>query len=449
MIVSHRQTSNTNNIVLPANRLLDNYESATEILNRRATTYHVVTISRIKGELSKDSLRKALEIIQKRHPRLNSRIIRDKNNHFCYDTAIDAIPLEYTNKLHEWQWQEVVIEELNQQIESDKYLMRTVLVNIEENSQINYLITTLHHAITDGLSSVKLHSEIIHYCQKISSHEAISEIVSLKPLPSFKEMLPQSMQGLTGIAKSALYLLRVKLQDIYYKTAYLGFERYVPIEYRRTSMIHRQLDATLTEKFISTCKREGTTVHSALCAVMMLAVAKKISANQEKDINLNCISYVNLRQRLKFSVNDEDMGILISSISSFHRLGKKTLFWDLARDVKQQLENKLKREDVFGVMLLSRIIMQIFLNLANQIPASVVVTNIGRVKIPLIYGNLTIEEISFATAVALFGGTFAVAVSTFNEKMFLNFLFSEPALSQESMTIIADNAMDLINKVSD
>ncbi len=55
------------------NRELVAIEQGLEILNRCASTFNVVTISRVKGPLSEEILRQALDLIQYRHPRLNSR----------------------------------------------------------------------------------------------------------------------------------------------------------------------------------------------------------------------------------------------------------------------------------------------------------------------------------------------------------------------------------------
>jgi NRPS condensation-like uncharacterized protein len=434
------------------NRLLDTHEQAVEILNRAANSYHVVTISRISGLLSVEILRQALDLIQKRHPRLNSRIVGELNN-LRFETGAIQIPLKVVNKLDSCQWQKVVLEELNEKIASDKVLMRAVLVRIESENNINYLITTLHHTIIDGLSSVRLHSEILTYCQKIASGEVISDVASLSPLTTIQEMLPKSMQGLSGFIKSIFYLLRIKLQLIRHKPAYLGYEKYVPVESRMSNMLHRQLDAEITSKIVSACKREKTTVHGTLCAALLLTIAKLISYNKEPNLCLSCLSYVNLRQRLQTEISDENLGMLVACINSFHTvrdsmrdsikdtMGDNTLFWDLARNVKQKLEAGLENDDIFSNLLSSKMLANFVLHNPKQIPCSLAVTNIGRVNIPEVYGEFKLEEISVVVAVALFAGVVVVGVSTFAGKMFLNFMFSEPSISRKTIEEIADDAI--------
>jgi len=74
----------------------------------------------------------------------------------------------------------------------------------------------------------------------------------------------------------------------------------------------------------------------------------------------------------------------------------------------------------------------------------VTISNIGRVNIPRLYGQFELSQISFIPTQAAFGGVFSLAVTTFEGKMFLNFPFSEPALSQETMETLVDSFMSCL-----
>src|SRR5579883_272265 len=147
---------------MKANRKLAPNEQSMEILNCCAGSFNVVTTSHIQGGLNEKIVRQALDLIQSRHPRLNSRIVGNLDSlRFVFGAA--KIPLRVVYKQEIEQWQEVACEEVNQPIESHKGLVRAVLIIFSEEKR-NYLITTLHHAISDGLSTVQLHSEILNYC---------------------------------------------------------------------------------------------------------------------------------------------------------------------------------------------------------------------------------------------------------------------------------------------
>ncbi|MBD2435057.1 MULTISPECIES: phthiocerol/phthiodiolone dimycocerosyl transferase family protein [Fischerella] len=422
-------------------RKLSSYEQALEILNRRATTYNIVTICRINGLLSEEVIRQALELLQARHPRLNSRIIGKLNN-LRFQTGNIQIPLRVVTKLHPQQWQEVVWQELNQKIESHKSLMRVVLVHLNNEKNVNYLITTIHHAIADGLSCIQLHSELLRYCQKIISFEPI-EVVSLPALPPLKKLLPDSMRGWKGAVNIFLALSRLLLKDIYYRPKTLKFEKFLPIKSRRTGIVHRKLNETQTTKLLNVCRKNKTTVHAALCAAMLFAAGRKITAGKKTNVNLSCWSPINLRNRLQPKISNEHLGVLVSGDISCHTLRINTPFWNLARDRRRQMETTLESDQVFCLPLLTKLLINFLLAYPYQVFSTVGVTNIGRVNIPANYGIFELEEISFVTANAAFRGL-CVAVLTFEEKMFLNFMFSEPAINQETAEILADHVLACI-----
>ncbi len=421
-------------------RELDSNEQALEILNRCANSLHVVTTSRIAGQLTAEILRPALNLLQKRHPRLSSRIVGSLNSLRFEDGAV-SIPLRVVKKNYSFQWQEVVLEELNQKIASYQGLARAVLVRFECENNLNYLIITLHHAISDGLSSVQLHSEILTYCQKIACSEPISKVVSLPPIPPIQQLLPKPLQGWQGLISGVFSLLQLKFQQVWYRPETLGFEKYVPIDSRRSSMIHRQLGEKITERLVNCCRQEKTTVQAALCTAMMLVVAKKITDEKKLNVRLSCQSFVSLRQRLQPIIGNENLGMLASSIISYHTIGENSSFWNLARDVKQQIEASLECNDIFSIMLILRKIVEFSLAHPKEIPVSVALSNIGRVNIPQVYGSFKLEEINFASAAAVTGGALLATVSTFAGKMFLNFIFSEPSISQKTMEQMANNTV--------
>jgi len=424
---------------MTGNRKLAPNEQSMEILNRCAGSYHIVTISRVKGGLKEEIVRQALELIQTRHPRLNSCIVGTLDN-LRFEFGARKIPLRVVSKPSSEEWQEVVLEELNQPISSDKCLIRAVLITFPDE-KLNYLLTTLHHAISDGLSTVQLHSEILTYCQKIVDGEIEENISSLHPLPDIQELMPKSMQGKIAAIKGILCLLRFKIKLSWPRPETLKFEKYVPTELRRCNMVQRKLNKEITTKLIELCRKERTTVQGALCAAMMLAVAREIRIKNQAILRISCNSYVDLRKHLKPEVNRENLGILASVITTLHNLDTNTSFWDLARDVRQQLKVSLGGEDIFSIVLMSKKMYESLLSRPNEAPVTAGVTNIGQIDIESDYGLFKLEEISFVPAQAVFGGVFGAAITTFQGTMILNFMFSEPSISKEKIETLVKDAI--------
>ncbi len=427
-------------------RELAAHEQAMEILNNLAASFHIVTISRIKGILNEELLRKALDITQSRHPLLNSAIVA-KSNSFWFEEGADKIPLLVVKKQQIQQWQEVVIEELNQKINSDKNLLRVTLVNFKEEENICYLITTIHHAIADASSCIQLHSEILTNCQTITEGKAGSNVTQLPQLPSIDKLIPEYLQGFTGKIGNILYLLNLKLQLLRYQPITVGFEKSIQIQSRSCGMVHRKLNSELTARLVDVCRQEKTTVQAALGAAMLFAVAKKTNLSQRKNTCLSFRSSINLRPRLQPQINKEHLGSIVSSLFSFHNLKENNNFWDLAQDIKQKLEKGLATSDAFRFLLVSKKLLTSFLNNPSQSPGSAYLTNIGRITIPHDYGQFQLEEISFVPGQAAFGGIFTAAVSTFRGSMLLNFMFSQPSISTETVETLASDMICMISDI--
>ncbi|GAX34615.1 hypothetical protein NIES3585_06160 [Nodularia sp. NIES-3585] len=428
-------------------RKLGCLEQAMEKLNSRAKTWNIVTTSRIKGPLSAEILRQALDIIQHRHPRLNSRIVRFRNSLRFQTEGTAKIPLHIVEKFDHQQWTEVVKQEMNQAIDSSKCLMRAILVQIKNNSHENYLITTGHHAVGDGLSSIHLHSEILTYCQQIVSGNLIKPVISLPPLPPVEELLPTWTRRFKGKILSTLFMLELGLKKIWHRPQTLGFENYVPISQRRCDIVHRQLDKELTQQLINSCRQAKTTVNSALCAAMMLIIVSQISQNNSKGIRVNCLSYLDLRRHLESTISNEQMTVLASSIMGFYTIQKNISFWELARQVKQKFEASTKSRDIFKMILVAKHLIDFSLTYPKQVAATVSVSNAGRVNVSKDYGEFELEEISFVGSHALYAGMFITHASTFQGKMLLNFVFSEPSISRHTMENLVNQFMSYISHV--
>ncbi|MEM9923641.1 MAG: condensation domain-containing protein [Cyanobacteria bacterium P01_D01_bin.50] len=432
------------------NRKLMPFEQAMENLNALASCFNIVTISLIKGSLSEEVLRQTLDIIQSRHPLLNSRIVR-KSNSFWFEDGADKIPLSVVKKQEIKQWEEVVIQELNQKIDSEKNLLRITLINFDKEENICYLISTIHHAIADAASFIQLQSEILTNCQKIAEGKTEINVTPLPKLPSIYKLMPKSFQGFTGKISNILYLLRLKIQSSQYKAITLNFEKSVPIESRSCDIIYRKLDSELTTELVKICRQQKTTVQGALGAAMLFAVAKKTSNFQTQDIYLSFQSSVNLRSAARLrrtgllqKISNEHLGLMASVIPTFHHLKKNESFWDLAQDIKQKLETGITRGDAFRNILVSEKIIAYLLKNPYKSMNTAGLTNIGRINIPHDYGQFQLEEISFILSQAAFGGMFAAAVSTFRGKMLLNFMFSQPSISRSTVETLADDTISII-----
>jgi NRPS condensation-like uncharacterized protein len=323
-----------------------------------------------------------------------------------------------------------------------------VLVKVLNQPNINYLITTTHHAITDGLSSIQLHSEILTYCQKITEDKSIPVVNTLENIPPIEKLLPSWTNSFKNKLSRIALLLNIALQKYLNPPETLKVEKYVPICQRRCEIIHRQLNQETTEEFIQQCRQENTTVQSALCAALMLTVCKQLTKSYEDHIKVSCLSYIDLRKRLEPRINAENMAVLATSLMGFYRIKNNISIWELARKIKNDLNQKINQGEIFNMIFLAKHLINFALLFPNQVSATISVSNVGKVNIPRVYGELELEEISFVGSHALYAGMFIVHAATFQEKMTLNFVFSQPAINRQTMERIVDDCISDMIKIS-
>jgi NRPS condensation-like uncharacterized protein len=429
------------------NRSLSVVEQSMELLNRQNGSFNIVTITRIKGEIREEILQQALAAIQSIHPLLKSRIVGTLEHLEFTNEGTGKIPLSVISHRQNDDWKNVVREELNKTIDSSNVLLRCTLIYQESEINISYLITTIHHAISDGLSSISLQSEILKCYQIIAAGNSI-DIDCVPVLPSLEELLPKWMKGKKGVNKGKWFLLKIQLQMILHKPERLKSEQTVPLESRRCGMTHRCLEKELTPKLIELCRQENTTVQGALCAAMLLTVANKITMGKPRNINVSCRSYVDLRRHLEPAINHKNMAILVSFLTSLHQIKPQMSFWDLSRDITKNIELNLKKKQaIFKPLMMVRKIIEFYIENPDHSLITIAVTNIGKVNVSDVYGNLEIEEISFVPSNTIFGRVFTVATATFKEKMMLNFIASQPSLSQETIEMLANGVINCLIEV--
>ncbi len=94
-----------------------------------------------------------------------------------------------------------------------------------------------------------------------------------------------------------------------------------------------------------------------------------------------------------------------------------------------------------------RKIMESYIENPHGSQLTIAVTNIGRVNISDVYGDLEVEEISFVASNAIFSRVLTVSAATFDEKMFLNFTASKPSISQDTIETLANSVINCLAEV--
>ncbi|MEI2580397.1 phthiocerol/phthiodiolone dimycocerosyl transferase family protein [Scytonema sp. PRP1] len=415
-------------------------------LHDQAHPFHFALTAQIKGRFSVHQLQQALTVVQQQHPLLPVRIALDEAEQpwFVEDSA--SIPLRVVQRQSEQHWQREVEREIETPfVWSQAPLVRVVLVHSGNDAQLSELIVTCHHSIADGTSITYLIRDIL---QAIALRALPSRALATPtafgqslPVPPSREDLvpgkaPQTISGLKPMPKftrmsSSFPVVQPARQN------------------NRQSVSSGSLSPETTRLLLTRSRQEQTSVHGAICAAFLLAVRHQNHSEQPQ--NLRCMSPINLRPYLT-SVNQEDVILWISAGRTSHHLSGDANLWDVARSVKQQLNQIMTPDKLFEEIFQTQewasthpspdVVLQGFKD--QLFDSDIGVSNLGRLTIQQQFGELELQAIY--GPVVRTGAKNDVGVATLGERLFVTLVSEESVMSRAQSKTLHEEAIHLLKE---
>lgn len=413
-------------------------------LRDRATPLHFALIAQISGTIHPDSLQKALERLQQRHPLLRANIEVDRQGTPYFVEHPAPIPCWVIPRQGDPHWQKQVVQELARPfVWSAAPLMRVVLLHASHQSD---LIVVCHHAIADGIAVVNLLQELLVLLSQPDAE------LPARPVPPSLETLQGDRRpaAVTQILLARVLLgLKQSMQRLKQSTNPALTEP-PPLQVEAGD-----LSPELTTALMHRCRMEGTTVHAAMSAALLFAIALNQRATPNQLANkqliqtLKCFSPANLRPYLQ-SASPLDCGIYVAPVQTLHNLAADSLFWEIARSLKAALMAKLRashllqlaqqHEVLVGAKPTPEMIRQIFV---ERCASDVMVTNLGRLEIPQQFGGLRLRAIYGPVVLSAFKQERVVGIATLGDQ--LRFTFThQPSMNSTSSMHLAEQAIQLV-----
>ncbi|MEG4207177.1 hypothetical protein QUA20_25015 [Microcoleus sp. Pol7_A1] len=452
------------------NRLLGVSEHIRWLLDQR-WSFNFALTARVRGTIAIPQLTNALAWVQRRHPLLAVKIaVNEHQQPRFVSEGVPPIPLRVVQRQGDHHWCQETEAELSLPFSySTEPLLRVVFLQGEAVSE---LIFTCYHSICDGLSTIYLIRDIL---QEISTPGSTREI--LPELPCWEELIPLSKKdSISGNAiataapthkinpsNAGVDLNRVSDRKQIKKSQgsrilhwSLSTEETVTnagIDLNRvsdkkqikksqgSSILHWCLSPEETATFVSRCRENQTSVQGALCTAFLLSIGEQM--NYPEDTVHKCLSPCNIRKYLVPEIG-EDFGLYICGLLTAHTLKPEINFWDLAREIKHQL-NEWTAGKLFEDIPRTKAFLStkpdpqmVYDQMDNNI--KLVVTNLGRLNIPQNYGSLFLEAI-YGPTVQSSENAKTVGVITLGDRMFLTLTFSESVLPRSLAKKIQIGAM--------
>jgi Condensation domain len=391
----------------------------------RVRPLHFVMTANIIGTLHLLGLEQALVKVQQRHPLLNVRIELDRSEIPWFGIKTGTIPIRLVERDNPQQWQQEVERELANPFDWHQApLIRVVLVRGDDASD---LIVSCHHSIGDGMSVVFLFRDIL---QALKSPDL--PLPNLSPHPPYEQLIPQSAQKLPSSFEPSLKTTQTQPK--------------LP-ENSQPRLYSWSLSTAETSAIVHACKQAQTTVHAAICAAFLLAIAQQ---NQIAAATpLKCCSAVEIRKFLP--PIEDDFGVYYMLTNTADPIDPDLSLWELARSIKAQLNQNTAPERIFAHLPDVDALMSTMpssddiVNMMEMINGhDLLVSNLGNLTIPQQYGELQLAAVHGPSMTSHVDRELEVGVTTLGTQMSFNLIYAGSDFSVAQIEQLKHTAMQFL-----
>jgi NRPS condensation-like uncharacterized protein len=309
-----------------------------------SSPFSIVTmVARIKGDVSEEMLKNAVAKVQQRHSPLRVRMKED-NDHPQWFTSqgVQEIPIQIVARKSENDWIKIHAEASKIPYEFEtRPAIRFILV---QSPDVSELIILCHHIICDGMSLAYLARDLmVHLGDPAREVEVLPA-----PPPIDLSNLPSDVSQ-SRLAKALINRMNRKWAE---ESVFFDHEDYRILTKAYWDNYNHQffsieLSEADTSALVARCRKENTTVNSALTAAFSGAQS---FVEGEKPYHAQIAVGTNVRDRIPNPAG-EGMGMYAGAVELKFKYNHKRSFWENARKFHKEIQPKFTNKNLFSDML--------------------------------------------------------------------------------------------------
>ncbi|WP_220127594.1 phthiocerol/phthiodiolone dimycocerosyl transferase family protein [Streptomyces sp. NBRC 110611] len=442
-----------------------------------------VCVARVHARLPERLWRAALDVLSARHPLLNVVIATDEDGANPRFVPADGLtvplryelpaePAEADRGAGEPYWVAEVnghalVERVDQR---SGPLARAVVLDrgaAGGRHPEQCLVLTLPHYVADGTTGLSLMREWIEAAAELEGHlppssgtpatsgtpgtpgtpgaSGISR-VPYRALPSVEELLPAAHRGDEGARRSREQQTADARTMAELRPLRVVPTRTVPFTERRTRLLHRELTPHQLDVLVAACRAQGTTVHGALAAAMVTAVARASGARAQEHVSIG--SPVDFRGELEPPVLSQEMGAYVATVPTVARYRPDRPLWETARHISADVAARKQRgEPLSAITTYGSMCPETPAGAAPLLrfmdeegPINLCLSNLGRVDFPDKVGPWEVSDAQLIAGLSV-NGQFVGVVNTSHGHLFWNFTYIDGALADGAAEALADDCL--------
>lgn len=389
----------------------------------------------VRGRLDPALVKRALAWLQTQHPILRAHIRYGKIvwRHlppFAYrqpwfDTeGTTEIPLKVLDDTDPDAWHKVLASDIRTPIPKGNHpRLRITLVRQSPDADLNHIVICADHATLDAQSANMLARQLLEFL-------ADSAMAQLKP-PLHTALPPLIEGGLpnkSGSGKKTTYTPAIRLP-----------KQVVPDRKKETRVLARHLEPIVTATLEDAIKANRTTLHGAVTAAFLLAMRERYKLDA-----MTVLTTVDLRRLSKLALPHQTYGCYIDILRTKHPITDD--FWATARDASFKLIAALaKDQESASIMKLPDWevcryeVVPTIRN--NRRLDGLAVTTLGESGLQASYGAYTLEDVTRAVSLDMFGPSLFVIANERLGGLDLSVGYTAVAMSEVEVRWLTDNAV--------
>ncbi|HMI04201.1 MAG TPA: condensation domain-containing protein [Pedobacter sp.] len=397
------------------------------------TPVNVVSAVKIKGNIELQCLQEALGKVQARHPLLRVNVIEDDSNipHFITQEPLGKVEVRIATRYTDKDWQKEAARECLKPFDAQhELLIRVVWLAADDVSE---LIFVCHHCICDGRSVLNIIDETLRLLA-----EPLLDIGSYTSFGSVQEFIPEKMRN------SKLNQFKTALVSVIAKLALslVAFKK--EIKRNRPYLLYWKLDIEQSARILAKCKAEEVSVNAAI-SVAFESAFKSTGSSKFHD-KMYCA--VDMRKFIP-QVAANMIFAYPSMIDLSLKKCKSNDFWSQARFIKEDLQEKINKMDVSGVLMYSESLMPSLAKMTKYARAEkgvhdFTLSNMGRVDIEERYGNMEVDAVYPHATIFPFGNPSTLFTTSFKGQIDFIFTSDEVFLAYDEAVLLKNEAMRLL-----
>ncbi|MEO8756677.1 MAG: hypothetical protein ABI398_02830 [Devosia sp.] len=399
-----------------------------------------IQVLHVQGRLDPDQIKSALAWLQAQHPILRAHIryggvVFRRLPPFAYrqpyfDTdGTTEIPLNVVNDPDPEAWRGVMAKDLRTPIKRGKApRVRITLVRQSPDANLNQIIICADHATIDAQSGNMLGRQLLEYLADPAAATSKAPIHSTLPPPLEAGLPKKPDSGARG-----------------YQPAFRLPKQIVPNPKHETRVVAHHLGANVTAELKAAIKTNRTTLHGAVTAAFLLAIRERYNLDA-----MTCLTTIDLRRLMKPALPQETYGCYIDILRTRHEITDN--FWATARDASFRLITTLaKDQQAASIMTLPE--WEVYNKETwptithNRRIDGLAVTTAGESGLQRAYGNYTLDDVTMAVSLDMFGPSIFVIASERLGGVDLSIGYTAYAMGEAEVQWLTNRGIGLLTSV--